>query len=456
MYLRFSYQDMIIKKIGITSRFILLVLLISNGMKVFSQDDLNITPLQMKEDVDFYFKILHENHPNPYYYYSSMEFESMKNNIYSRIKKPLSYDQFAWIIGEINAYVDGHSLLDFYQCMDKRNLFNGLNKNNRVFPNIRIRNDRVFLKESNLEVKEINGINVTQLIQEESKYFNWHLPYELNIHKMEEFFALFIDSKYDITSPFKVKLSGKNEIENIEGYTIEHYLRNSANGIRGWTIEHQYPYRIYPFSSVAIFCMSNFLIQNKTLLTKDLSDFIKAVNDYKIENVFYDLTKNEGGNFDVFYSAIKALDVINHGTITWRYSKLLKNKEKKGCQIKEVVLNSNFNPNIPKGRKLFVLQGINTLSTGDYFCRIVAENKLGVLVGQNTGEPSIGFSCIQRNYVTPHSRIPFTVATALLDFSKYFSTETLCPDIYWDVNHNYEFTEKELVKIVEQCKLIEY
>lgn len=76
---------------------------------------------------------------------------------------------------------------------------------------------------------------------------------------------------------------------------------------------------------------------------------------------------------------------------------------------------------------------------------------MGTLVGQNSGEPTIAFT---RNYsyTMPHSKIQFSVATTLFDFSDYFKHETLHPDVYWDVNHTREFTELELIEIIEQCK----
>ena len=434
----------------ILNKIVLLVLFVFNGAKVFSQQgDMLITPAQMKEDTDFYFKKLYEIHPNPYCYYSSMEFEYMRNSIYARINKAMTYEQFAWILGEVNAYVDAHSQLNFYPCMDKRGLFNGLSKENRIFPNVQIKDGRVYLKKGDFEIEEINGVSAADIIKEEKKYFNWKLPHEQNIHKMEEFFSIFIDSKYDIVSPFRVKFKGKEEVKLVEGYAVERYLRESADGIRGWVVGHRYPYRIYPFSSVAIFSITDFSEQSEEVLMRDLDDFIKLVNDYKIRNVFYDLTKNEGGSFHTLHAAAKALDVISHGFVSLRYVKVDDSGKQ---QVNEEVLPSNASENNIQERMLYILQGINTLSTGDYFCRMVAENKLGILVGQNTGEPTVAYSCTQGNYATPNSKISFTVATALLDFSEYFDTETLHPDVYWDVNHNRNFTEEELMKIVEACE----
>lgn len=172
-----------------------------------------------------------------------------------------------------------------------------------------------------------------------------------------------------------------------------------------------------------------------------------------IQNIFYDLSMNPGGSFDALYSALKALDIIKHDTITFQLNETKRiDQINKKYNPNKIILQSNMtDEKIPKERKLFVLQGINTASAGDYFCRIVAENKLGTLVGQNSGEPTIAFTS-NYGYTMPNSKIQFSVATALFDFSGYFKEETLHPDVYWDVNHTKEFTEQELIDIVEHCK----
>lgn len=184
-----------------------------------------------------------------------------------------------------------------------------------------------------------------------------------------------------------------------------------------------------------------------------LKVFFRGVNNMNIQNIFYDLSMNSGGSFDAFYSTLKALDIIKHDTITFRFNETRHtNQTNKKCRFYKIILQPNLtDPEISSKRKLFILQGINTASAGDYFCRIVAANKLGTLVGQNSGEPTIAFS---RNYyyTMPNSKIQFSVATALFDFSDYFKHETLHPDVYWDVNHTREFSEQELVDIIEHCK----
>lgn len=270
---------------------------------------------------------------------------------------------------------------------------------------------------------------------------------------MEAYFSSFLINKYNIEAPFKVRLDSSSSDQVLDGYSLYKFNQESAVGIRGGEISL---FKIYPFNSIAIFRIDGFQDGGKEALESALKVFFKGVNNMNIQNIFYDLSMNAGGSFDALYSALKALDIIRHDTITFRLNetKRIDQVNKKYNPNKRILQPNITDENVPKERKLFVLQGINTASAGDYFCRIVAENKLGTLVGQHSGEPTVAFT---RNfgYTMPNSKINFSVATSLFDFSDYFKEETLHPDVYWDVNHTKEFTEQELINIIEHCKKIE-
>lgn len=93
---------------------ILFLLLLLCSTKAFAQSDRLLAPEQMKADLAYYFETLYICHPNPYYYYSLKEFEKKKTEIYSQLSKPLTHEQFAWIIGEMNSYLDAHSRIYRY------------------------------------------------------------------------------------------------------------------------------------------------------------------------------------------------------------------------------------------------------------------------------------------------------------------------------------------------------
>ena len=267
---------------------------------------------------------------------------------------------------------------------------------------------------------------------------------------MEAYFSGFLRNKYNFEAPFKGRLDKSPVNQVLDGYSLYKFNQESAVGIRGGEFSF---FKIYPFNSIAIFRIDNFENAAREPLESMLKVFFKGVNNMNIQNIFYDLSMNPGGSFDALYSALKALDIIKHDTITFQLNETKRiDQINKKYNPNKIILQSNMtDEKIPKERKLFVLQGINTASAGDYFCRIVAENKLGTLVGQNSGEPTIAFTS-NYGYTMPNSKIQFSVATALFDFSGYFKEETLHPDVYWDVNHTKEFTEQELIDIVEHCK----
>lgn len=425
---------------------IILILLVCMT-KAFAQNEQLLTPEQLKEDADFYFETVYKNHPNPYYFYSLNEFEDKKNEIYTQLNKSLTNEQFAWIIGEINSCLDMHSMIRIRTHWRKN-----YSPDITMFPNIRFKEGRIYSKKNNREIKEINGIKIDTIIQDIKKYFNWKLPYEIYAYSFEICFSNILMYKCNVEAPFTVKFQNSDNIHKIKGYTIKEYIMESSTGFREDTLG--YNYKIYPSSSIAIFNITNFEINRRDSFLKNLNNFSKTIDSLNIQNVFYDLTMNGGGDYNVLCKeGIEALNIIEHDSIYLKLNKIERcNQFNKKYKVKKLLSCPNKVSNtISKGRKLFILQGPNTRSGGDYFCRIVAENKLGILVGQNTGEPSIAFSSSSL-YTMPNSKIKFSVATTLWDYSDYFKEETLHPDVYWDVNHNGEFTEQELIDIINHCK----
>lgn len=429
--------------------FILLSLYLP--ITLLAQNGQLLTPKQLKEDADYYFEALYSCHPNPYYYYSLDEFESKKNEIYVQLNRPLTHEQFAWIIGEMNSYVDMHSSIKIFSNTHWRKKATDCSL--RYFPNVKIKNEKVYLKKNGLEISKINGVKANEIIQNLKKYFNWRLPYERNIYSQEELFSCFLMNKYNFKAPFKVLFDNSDKVQVFEGCDFYEFINETSSGLRGGK-DTGTIYAIYPASSVAIFNLESFELQYRDVLRKKLNDFFKEVDSLQIRNIFYDLTINGGGDYNVLCNeGVEALNIIKHDSIYFRLNKIERvNHFNNKYKVNDVILLPNKDSNrLPAGRKLYILQGCNTMSGGDYFCRIVAENNLGVLVGQNTGEPTTAFSSTFTDMM-PNSKIQFSIPTALHDFSDYFKHETLHPDIYWDVNNSRKFSEEELNNIIKHCK----
>jgi hypothetical protein len=423
----------------------------------FAQEhtDKLFTPEELKADADYYFKTLYDRHPDPYYYYSLEEFEDKKNEIYSQLEKPLTKEQFGWIIGEINAYVDWHSTIHgtCYASFSKNPYDVLLQEKMNLFPTVRMKENKLFLADNlKKNITEINGIPVKEILSDVWNYFNRKLPQEQTIYIMEAFLPFYFANKYKFTPPYKVKFHNSSKIKILNSISLDEFLVHNVGGAvnaRGITKNNIdsmkiYSYKIYPTSSSAIFYIKSFDIHYKDAFDNALKEFTEEVNNLKIKYIFYDLSRNDGGH----YLGCNALNIIKHDTVYFRRTEIERqNGFNKKSDMNEIVLHPNNDSSIPSDRKLFVFQSTSTWSGGDYFCRIVAENKLGVLVGGNTGEPTVAFSyCL--SYEMPHSKINFDIATKLVDFSDYFDSETLQPDIYWDIYHNREFTEQELINII--------
>jgi hypothetical protein len=410
-----------------------------------------LAPEELTTDVNFYFEKLHSLHPNPYSYFPILEFEEMKDKIYRQLKQPLTREQFSWIVGEINSYVERHSMIFYNQGRDAEEVNKVFESQAEVFfPPINIREGKIFLFDNEKDnIAEINGMSTDSIIADMKKYHNWRQPHSVNWQLMQERFSDIIFFQHHLKPPFRVKFSKSKKIHTIQGlsrggiWKIVDYSHSRLDRAG----KEAYSYKIFSESSIAIFHITTFLQSAREMFNEAYHSFSKAVNEQKIKYVFYDVSTNGGGHH---YGEI-ALDIVRHDGVRLQCTKISRNGMAfvRKHKINELVLPPNYSKDIPEERKLFVLQGVRTASSGDYFCRVVAENKLGVLVGQPTGEPTIGFTSI-RNFEMPYTKIPFMISTELLDFSEYFNSETLNPDIYWDVDHYRDFTEKELMDIVNK------
>jgi len=452
-------------------------------------------PKELKEDADQYFTFLSSTHPDQYYFCSANEFNKIKNNIYSELNKPLSKTDFILTMAQINSCIDAHSTIpvdsvlaemllksitkkmkeaafpflrdsidaisfqnftigSFNEFLKERNI-NADSIMNSIYllPIVEIReNELFFLGDSINNIIEINGILTKTMLSEANKYINLKLNPKSNSYLLNQYINAIIIGKYNINSPFRIKFGSNKREETMKGITLTEW-RNEFPSIALASISEYYnplyTYEIYPANSVAIFHIQTFVIKYREDFLNQIEKFKKEVNKEGIKYIFYDLSMNVGGN----HYGVEALDIIKHDTVYLKYTKTsridagIKNK-----RIKEIVLLPNpDNNNIPDDRILFVLQSAITASGADYFCRIVAENKLGILVGEPTGELTKTFS-YSKEFTMPNTGIHYNMATTLVDYSDFFESLTTPPDIYWDLKNIKEFTEQELLNIINCYK----
>ena len=453
-------------------------------------------PKELKEDADYYFSTLFWVHPNPYYFCSANKFNQLKNKIYRELNQPLSKTDFILTMAQINSCLDTHSIIPldgaftvtksltdkmkkaaFYLLKDSidniaffqdftidslSEFLRGKNIdpesiiNSKVFfPIVETReNGLFFLGDSSHTIKTINGISTETMLSEANKYFNRKLNPESNLRLINQYINLVILGKYNINLPFRIKFDKASGEEIREGITLLEWKDEFSSLALASILEYcetPYTYEIYPGNSIAIFHIQTFDGKLMEDFIEQLEEFKKKVNKQGIKYIFYDLTLNSGGQ----HFGAEAMDIIKHDTV---YLKLTETKRIPGAgvvkgKINQIVSFSNLNDNnIPYDRILFVLQSAATASNADYFCRIIAENKLGILVGEPTGELTKTFSSA-KECTMPHTAINFQVASIFMDFSEYFKSLTTPPDINLDLKNIKGFTEQELLNIINDYKI---
>lgn len=486
------------------NKFLFLIFLVLTlSLTVQAQTKL-YTPEELKEAANYYFSMLEWNHPNPYYFCSKKEFQEIKTNIYEKLNRPLNKLDFLLTIGRINSCLDAHSAILIQDVIEepfqeilmgrvKKNILSQLNlfgkqadnllspEDSSLYESIQkltpvlldgflteknIDKDKleealyvlppVELKENNLffsgdsvnRISEINGIPTDSMISEYNKYFNVKLNPISNLNSINALINGLIITT--INPPFRVKFSRTGKEETFKGVRIDKWVDEMKCLTMYPGYATPFTYEIYPSSSVAIFHIHTFEGKFYADFLKQIEEFKKEVNNQNIQSIFYDLTMNKGGHFEGYES----LDIIKHDAVYLRRTETERNEKSKWKRkkINKVVLLSNLNDNsIPNNRLLFVLQGPHTTSKADYFCRIVKDNNLGILVGKSTGELTKTFSCTD-DYTMPYTNIRFSIASVLVDYSDYFKSLTTEPDINWDLRNVREFTEQELLAIINYYK----
>ena len=322
----------------------------------------------------------------------------------------------------------------------------------KFFPRVSIRDGKIFTKVNNQdrELTSINGIPADSILRFMQSYHNDRLSVRRNTYYMESFFAMWIDLYFKIKPPFRISYKGNsNEIE-IEGISTDEFRDFSSFGI---VRQPLVKYAIYPASSIGIFTTHIF---NPNRITPEemiaqVAAFRDSVNKYDIKYLFLDLSKNSGGSGLI---SRPLLDIVSHDSIFEKYYAFRKAEfGNKRTLLNYLASPAKHNLYEKEDKQLFVLQGTKTVSAANYLCRLLKEYKLGILVGQPSGEPTIEFTG-SSSFVMPNTKLPFSVANNLVDFSEFSPKEEkdFPPDMYWDVDYTIDFEEKELMEIVKQWK----
>ena len=416
------------------------------------ENDTLYSPEQLKEDADFFFNTLYERHPNPYYYCGMEDFEQKKHQIYEQLKIPMTKDEFMEVMCTISPCLDNHMAAPFelVESYVRKGFRISEKSGEHVFPlRVFYNHEALYanIDGNEVQILAINDVSTRKIINTVTEMLT-NQTLNMKGLAIENTLHVVLSSLFDVHPPFTVEYVSEGQIlkKKLEGIPMPTYIPH----IHVYERPHQIYYKIYPQSSIAILYILSFRKEtmeeeNFQWIMESLSDSLKLMD---IQNLFIDVSKNSGGQYTSTY---QVFDYLQHDTIFMSSSKIAK---KSSVNVytpyqKELI-------RLPQRDKrffdknLFVLQGARTFSCGDIFCRIIAQNKLGKLIGTSTSTYTKDFGNVV-HLELPNTKIPLSCPTVFWDFSADFKTKTLDPDIYFpDVDYTNEFSEEELLKLIEK------
>jgi hypothetical protein len=415
---------------------------------LYSDDSVfRYTPRQLENDASVFFRFVEENHPNPYFRCGKEAFEQKKRQIFEQLQKSRTREEFIKIMNLINPCLDPHTqLIDNYISIQSgKGITLAKEKKEKIFPDVIYKDGKIFsiIDNQEVEILSINGHKTKEMLDSIQCYWvEWAPNFEKLL--MEYTFPLLLPVYFDIHAPFTVGL--ENETKIISGISLADAscYKTHLEEEKRW--KNPVSFTVYPQSSVAVLYIHTFEgnaihPDSLDLRMRLLNDSLKQCN---VQNLFIDVSKNSGGNVDV---VTKFFDYFQHDTLFCRH----KWKGNLPDNVTEMYQNNIASyPQKDKSLfcgKIFVLQGTRTYSGGDIFCRVMAENKLGTRFGQETSQYGKTFLPAHTQGLV-YVNLSFRCAFGFWEFEG-FDDALLQPDMYWNVDNRYEFSEKELNSMIK-------
>ena len=321
---------MLLNKIFFSFMFMLLNNIIIAQNFNFGKEELLYSPKQLKEDINYYFNKINEIHPDPYFYCPLDEYEKKKKEIYDQIDRPMTREEFMWIMAPMNSCMDSHSRINIsaFNYYIYNWVWNIHHKQKKIFPPVHIEENKLFIDSDSehKEIEEISGIPTTKIINFMKSLHNSKLYTKRNDYLIKSFFSPYLDLYFNIRSPYIIKYKGQENLYVLDGVNFEYYSRKTGFNMLE---TNESNYVIYPNSSIGILQVYNLNKAFSENLSKNIQNFQDSLSKYDIKYVFLDLSNNLGGTIRGF----ELLDIIPHDTI-YEFRSII---EKKKMEIKNII-----------------------------------------------------------------------------------------------------------------------
>lgn len=385
-----------------------------------------LTREQVIEDIKFALNVIKQNHVAAI---NQMPHEVLKQESLEISKLPIlvsSVDEWR-IISRIFAKLhDGHTIIREPDFLNGRLPFDTECVDGRFFCKTEEFRD--------FEITEINGITIDELY----KIFKEHFSYEIEEWPQYNFF----ESPSNYISDWKLALVGINIFNPIEVT----FKKAELTIIRNFCLvpikfsqdsqESWISYKIDKENNLGIFKLDECEVNDEYI--KKVNDFFLDVDKNKIKNIVIDLRENIGGTdisgyyFLLFLKNLKEIKTIGYDI---RCGDVLIHGDPMVLMLKDI---SNDEFPLEDFRKLiplydgnvFILTSHATFSAGKDFAVMFADNGLGRIVGEVSGNSPTQFGETTDEYQLPNSKLKFNTTSKKFyrpDFSK--DQNRLIPDI---------------------------
>jgi len=455
---------------------ILFVLFFISQLKAFGQEKVNLTKVQMKQDITALVGKIKYTHPNPYYYRSENDWKKYLDSIQNNLPETLSEFDFWRKIDQILIFMN-----DAHTRSYPTKFYNEYVKNDGLFfPfSIENRNDNYFINKNyskevigpNEKIIAINEISIQEIITKLKLHSSKELDY-LDEKYVTSSFIYYLWRAYDLKSPYKIELSDENE--NIRNIKINGLLaKDFPKEKEDKNIE------VCTFSiikdSIALLTIKDFDSEKRSYFKNFYRKSFKEINKLKIKNIIIDVRNHDGGDsrygedfakyfadkpFRISSKTLwKVTPEFKKGFTQMYIPKVMRwakflygiNKHTKAIwNTKDnelaVVNNKLIKPKrsaFKYKRNIYVLTDNYTFSAGSMFAGMVKDYQLGTIIGQPTGNLSSFYADPFMWYQLPNSKITFQVSTSMeVRPNGILDTESILPDI--SIKYKEDALEKAL------------
>lgn len=425
---------------------------------------------QLREDLDTLHSWLLSSHPKLYSNADSVETEKKWQQVRGGLKGSMSRSAFTKMLAPLLAqYNDGHTFVE--TDFESPELITFKNAGGRFLSyEVTIQENEVWIKKDHDTVEQlkpgsrilsINDKPINEIITE--LYNGMSGDYKANrLASVSRLFGFLLWNQYGWSAPYSIEMKnpdGTTRSIRSHAVSIDHYLKNLFPSPL-WTMD------IYPDESLAVIECKSYS-GNMDRIREKLDSFFTIIKQKNIQHVALDLRRNGGGNSMIgtlFLSYITQKPLVSVNSKSFRESKRLHAlpadswlKKQFDNALKSWTRNGEFltsyfesdnplqltKPELFFNGQFYLLTSARTYSSAHMTAMQVKCSKLGVIIGQLTGE-QIDLTGEILNSKLPHTNIFVYIPTAMFTSScKWKEKMGVQPD------HVVAFDPKDLTNAVD-------